>query len=100
MTSLKRATKMLSKALDNPNHTYEQHVEILKRRHQIKKLRTNLQAYERANRGFGYKLDPSLFETTISEVDDSDSESGGSDGVHSESQQSEQPGEPEDLGTA
>jgi hypothetical protein len=103
MASLKRATKMLTKALDNPMFTHDQHVEILKRRHEIKKLRQNLQNYERATRGFGYTIDPIIFdeitEQPISEVSDSDSESGGSDGVHSESEQSEQPGEPEDLGT-
>jgi hypothetical protein len=99
MSSLKRATKMLSKALDNPNYNYDQYVEILKRRHEIKKLRKNLQEYERSTRGFGYKLDPSLFETTISETDDSDTESGGSDGVHSEGEQSEQSGQSEDFGT-
>lgn len=89
---------MLSKALDNPNYNYDQYVKILKRRHEIKKLRKNLQEYERSTRGFGYKLDPSLFETTISKTDNSVTESRGDDGLRSESEQPEQPGESEDLG--
>jgi hypothetical protein len=99
MPSLKRATKMLSKALDNPNYNHDQYVEILKRRHEIKKLRKNLQEYERSTRGFGYKLDSSLYESSISEIDNIDSEGGGSNGVHSEGEQSEQSGKPEDFGT-
>jgi len=99
MASLKRATQMLTKALEDPQYTTSQHVEILKRRHQIKKLRQNLQNYERASRGFGITFDPAMFEESISEVSDSDSESGGDDGVRSESEQPEQPGESEDLGT-
>ena len=99
MASLKRASKMLTKALDNPMYTHDQYVEILKRRHEIKKLRKNLQDYERANRGFGYSIDPTIFEQSISEVSDGDSESGGDDGVCSESEQPEQPGQSEDLGT-
>ena len=100
MASLKRATKMLTKALDNPVYTHDQYVEILKRRHEIKKLRKNLQDYERATRGFGYNIDPTIFEQSVSEVSDSDSESGGDDGVCSEGEQPEQPGEPEDFGAA
>ena len=99
MASLKRATKMLTKALEDPQYTTSQHVEILKRRHQIKKLRKNLQEYERATRGFGYTFDPAMFEEPVSEISDGDSESGGDDGVCSESEQPEQPGESEDLGT-
>jgi hypothetical protein len=99
MASLKRATQMLTKALNDPKYTTEQYVEILKRRHEIKKLRKNLQDYERATRGFGIKFDPAIFEQPVSEVSDSDAESGGSDGVHSESEQSEQSGQSEDLGT-
>ncbi len=99
MASLKRATKMLTKALDNPNYSYDQHVEILKRRYQINQLRKNLQDYERATRGFGYTIDPAIFEQPIGETGDSDSESGGDDGVCSESEQPEQSGQPEDLGT-
>ena len=99
MSSLKRVTRMLTKALEDPKYTPDQYVEILKRRREIAKLRKNLQEYERANRGFGYKLDPSLFETSISEISDSDSESGGDDGVCSESEQPEQPGQSEDFGT-
>lgn len=100
MASLKRATKMLTQALENPKYTTEQHIEILKRRHEIKKLRKNLNDYERATRGFGYSIDPAIFEEPISESGSSDSESGGDDGVCSESEQPEQPGQPEDLGTA
>jgi hypothetical protein len=100
MTSLKRATKMLTKALEDPRYSSEQHVEILKRRHEIKKLRKNLKDYERATRGFGYPIDPAIFEEPISESSDSDSESGGDDGVCSESEQPEQPGQSKDLGAA
>jgi hypothetical protein len=99
MASLKRATQMLTKALNDPQYTTSQHVEILKRRHQIKKLRQNLQNYERASRGFGITFDPAMVEEPVSEVSDGDSESGGDDGVCSESEQPEQPGESEDLGT-
>lgn len=99
MASLKRAIKMLTKALDNPLYTHDQYVEILKRRHEVKKLRKNLQEYERANRGFGYTVDPSIFEQPVSEVSDSDSERRGDDGVCSESEQPEQSGQSEDLGT-
>lgn len=100
MTSLKRATKMLSRALEDPRYSSEQYVEILKRRHEIKKLRKNLNDYERATRGFGYTIDPAIFEEPISESSDSDSESGGDDGVCSESEQPEQSGQSEDLGAA
>ncbi len=100
MASLKRATKMLTKALDNPAYTYDQYVEILKRRHEIKKLRKNLQDYERANRGFGYTIDPAIFEQPISEASDSDTERRGDDGVCSEGEQPEQSGQSEDLGAA
>jgi hypothetical protein len=100
MASLKRATKMLTKALDNPVYNQDQYVEILKRRYQINKLRKNLQDYERANRGFGYSIDPTIFEQSISEVSDGDPESGGDDGVCSESEQPEQPGQSEDFGAA
>jgi hypothetical protein len=94
MASLKRATKMLTKALDNPTYSYDQYVEILKRRHEIKKLRKNLQDYERATRGFGYTFDPAIFEEPVSEISDSDTSGGTDDGVRSEGEQPEQPGEP------
>ena len=84
---------MLTKALDNPMYTYDQHVEILKRRHEIKKLRKNLQNYERATRGFGYTFDPAIFEEPVSEISDGDSPSGTDDGVRSEGEQPEQSGE-------
>jgi hypothetical protein len=100
MASLKRATQMLTKALSDPKYTTEQYVEILKRRNEIKKLRKNLQDYERAARGFGIKFDPAIFEQPVSEAGDSDTESRGDDGVCSESEQPEQPGQPEDLGAA
>lgn len=99
MASLKRATQMLSKALDDPRYSHEQYIEILKRRNEIKKLRKNLQNYERATKGFGYTFDPAIFEQSVSQTDISDSESGGDDGLRSESEQPEQSGQPEDLGT-
>ena len=85
---------MLTKALDNPTYSYDQYVEILKRRHEIKKLRKNLQDYERATRGFGYTFDPTIFEEPVSEISDSDTSGGTDDGVRSEGEQPEQPGEP------
>jgi hypothetical protein len=91
---------MLTKALGDPKYSTDQYVEILKRRHEIKKLRKNLQDYERATRGFGYTVDSAIFEQPISEASDSDSESGGDDGVCSESEQPEQPGQSEDFGAA
>jgi hypothetical protein len=100
MASLKRATKMLTKALEDPRYNYDQYVEILKRRHQVKKLRKNLQDYERASRGFGYTVDPAIFEQSISEVNNIDSESGGDDGLRSESEQPIESGQPEDLGAS
>jgi hypothetical protein len=99
MASLKRATQMLTQALNDPKYTHDQHLEILKRRNEIKKLRQNLHNYERATRGFGFNFDPAILEESISKISDSDSESGGDDGVCSESEQPEQPGESEDLGT-
>lgn len=90
---------MLTKALEDPRYTPDQYVEILKRRHEIKKLRKNLKEYERATRGFGYTIDPTIFEEPVGETDYSDSESGGDDGVCSESEQPEQSGQSEDLGT-
>jgi len=99
MSSLKRATQMLTQALKDPKYSHGQYVEILKRRHEIKKLRQNLQNYERASRGFGITFDSAIFEEPVSETNIGDSGSGGDDGVCSESQQPEQPGEPEDLGT-
>lgn len=89
---------MLSKALEDPRYSTDQHVEILKRRHELKKLRKNLYDYERATRGFGYTIDPTIFEQPISEAGDSDTTSGTDDGVCSESEQPEQSGESEDLG--
>lgn len=97
MTSLKKATQMLTKALDDPRYSREQYVEILKRRNEIKKLRKNLKDYERAARGFGYTIDPAIFdeitEESVSEVSDSDAASGTDDGVCGEGEQPEQSGE-------
>lgn len=100
MASLKRTIQTLTKALQDPRYSHEQYLEILKRRNEIKKLRKNLQNYERATRGFGYTIDPAIFEQPVSEISDSDSESGGDDGVCSESEQSEQSGQSEDLGAS
>lgn len=97
MTSLKKATRLLTKALEDPRYSHEQYIEILKRRNEIKKLRKNLQDYERASRGFGYRIDPAIFneitEEPVSEVSDGDATSGTDDGVCSEGEQPEQPGE-------
>jgi hypothetical protein len=93
MASLKRATQMLTKALEDPRYSPEQYVEILKRRNEIKKLRKNLQEYERATRGFGYTFDPKIFEEPVSEISDSDTSGGTDDGVRSEGEQPEQSGE-------
>jgi hypothetical protein len=93
MASLKRATQMLTKALDDPRYSHEQYIEILKRRNEIKKLRKNLQAYERATKGFGYTFDHSIFEEPVSEISNGDTSSGTHDGVRSEGEQPEQSGE-------
>ena len=84
---------MLTKALEDPRYSPEQYVEILKRRNEIKKLRKNLQEYERATRGFGYTFDPKIFEEPVSEISDSDATGGTDDGVRSEGEQPEQSGE-------
>jgi len=93
LPSLKKATKMLTKALENPNYSQDQYIEILKRRHEIKKLRKNLKNYERAHKGFGYNYAPIESEIT-SETDLSDTRSGADDGVHSEGEQPTESGEP------
>lgn len=100
MASLKRTIQTLTKALQDPRYSHEQYLEILKRRNEIKKLRKNLQNYERATRGFGYTIDPAIFEQPVSEISDSDAEGRGDDGVYSEGEQPEQSGQSEDLGAS
>ena len=84
---------MLTKALEDPRYSSEQYVEILKRRNEIKKLRKNLQDYERSTKGFGYTFDPAIFEEPVSEISDSDAPGGTDDGIRSEGEQPEQSGE-------
>ena len=84
---------MLTKALSDPRYSHEQYIEILKRRNEIKKLRKNLQDYERATKGFGYTFDPAMFEEPVSEISDGDTSSGTDDGLCSEGEQPEQSGE-------
>ena len=97
-SKLKKATQSLTKALADPKYNFDQHVQIAKRKHQLKNFRTNLNNYERSTRGFGINFDPAILEESISQINNNVTESGGDDGLRSESEQPEQPGESEDLG--
>jgi hypothetical protein len=97
MSSLKKATRLLTKALEDPRYSYDQYVEILKRRHKIKQLRQQIINDRKAYQGFGYTYDPieALQRTDeyASKIDLSDARSGTDDGVHSESEQPTESGE-------
>ena len=97
MSSLKKATRLLTKALDDPRYSHDQYVEILKRRHKIKQLRQQINNDRKAYQGFGYNYDPieSLQRTDeyASTIDLSDTRSGTDDGVRSESEQPTESGE-------
>jgi len=97
MSSLKKATRLLTKALDDPRYSADQYVEILKRRHKVKQLRQQLINDRKAYQGFGYNYDPieSLTRTDefANQIDISNATSGADDGVRSESVEPEQSGE-------
>ena len=93
--NLKQYIKWLKKAVDQ-GHLYdaEEYAKIKKELYQAKQLRKLVQAQERSLYGFGY-----IDDRFTSKTDLSDPRSGEDDGVRSESQQSEQPGESEGSGT-
>ena len=97
MSSLKKATRLLTKALDDPRYSYDQYVEILKRRHKIKELRQQIINDRKAYQGFGYTYDPieSLQRTDeyASTIDLGDATSGTDDGVRGEGEQPTESGE-------
>ena len=93
--SLKQYIKWLKQAVEK-GHLYdaEEYAKIKKELYQAKQLRKLVQAQERSLYGFGY-----IDDRFTSKTDLSDPRSGEDDGVRSESQQSEQPGESEGSGT-
>ena len=93
--SLKQYIKWLKNAVKQ-GHLYdaEEYAKIKKELYQAKQLRKLVQAQERSLYGFGY-----IDDRFTSKTDLSDPRSGEDDGVRSESQQSEQPGESEGSGT-
>jgi len=93
--SLNQYIKWLKQAVDK-SHLYdtEEYAKIKKELFQAKKLRTLIQAREKAAYGFGYTFDP-----IPSQTDLSDTTSGTDDGVRSESEQPVESGEPEGIGT-
>jgi hypothetical protein len=99
-TSLNQYIKWLRNAVDK-GHLYdsEEYYRIKKELHEALKVRTQLNQLEKAQRGFGYTYDQSIFEQP-SETDLSDSTSGADDGVYSESEQPSESGESERSGTA
>lgn len=98
--SLNQYIKWLRNAVDK-GHLYdsEEYYRIKKELYEAVKVRDQINQIEKVQRGFGYTYDQSIFEQP-SETDLSDSRSGEDDGVRSESEQSEQSGEPEGIGTA
>lgn len=97
MSSLKKATQLLTKALNDPKYSYDQYVEIIKRRHKIKQLRQQIVNDKKAYQGFGYTYDPiedlKRIDEYASTIDLSDARSGTDDGVHSEGEQPTESGE-------
>ena len=98
-TSLNQYIKWLRNAVDK-GHLYdsEEYRKIKKELHKTLNVRNQLKQLEKAQRGFGYTYDQSIFEQP-SETDLSDSRSGEDDGVYSEGEQSSESGEPERSGT-
>jgi len=99
-TSLNQYIKWLRNAVDK-GHLYnsDEYYKIKKELYEAVKVRDQLSKLEKTQRGFGYNYDQSIFQQS-SETDFSDSRSGEDDGLRSESEQPEQPGEPEGIGTA
>jgi hypothetical protein len=98
-TSLNQYIKWLRNAVDK-GHLYdsEEYYRIKKELHEALKVRNQLNQLEKAQRGFGYTYDQSIFEQP-SETDLSDSTGGADDGVYSEGEQPSESGEPERSGT-
>ena len=98
-TSLTQYIKWLRNAVDK-GHLYdsEEYYRIKKELHEALNVRNQLKQLEKAQRGFGYTYDQSIFEQP-SETDLSDSTSGADDGVYSEGEQPSESGEPERSGT-
>lgn len=88
--SYKTLTKQIKAALDKGHLYNDEEYKILKQRYAtIQKLRRDLINYEKAQRGFGYNYE------SVSEVGVGDTRSREDDGLRSESEQPEQPGESE-----
>ena len=98
-TSLNQYIKWLRNAVDK-GHLYdsEEYYRIKKELHEALNVRNQLKQLEKAQRGFGYTYDQSIFEQP-SETDLSDSRSGEDNGVYSEGEQPSESGEPERSGT-
>jgi hypothetical protein len=101
--SLKKLTKTLRRAIENPigydNETYHK---LKKQYREINKLRERLNNDTKASRGFGYSYAPIDFEQLAdnyglpeSGIDLADAPGRGDDGVYSEGEQPEQPVESE-----
>jgi len=99
-TSLNQYIKWLRNAVDK-GHLYdsEEYHKIKKELYEAVEVRNKLKQLEKAQRGFGYTYDQSIFEQS-SETDLSDARSGEDDGVYSEGEQPIESGEPERSGTA
>jgi hypothetical protein len=101
--SLKKLSKTLKRAIDNPiGYDTETYHKLKKQYHEIKKLRNRLNNDTKASRGFGYTYEPINFEQLAdnyglpeSGISIVDAPSGGDDGVYSEGEQPEQPIESE-----
>lgn len=94
-SSINQYIKWLRNAVNKP-HLYDndEFVRIKKELYQAEQVRSTLKNLEKAQQGFGYDA------TIPSETDISDSRSGEDNGVRSESEQPEQPREPEGIGAA
>ena len=99
-TSLNQYIKWLRNAVDK-GHLYDssEYYKIKKELYEAVEVRNKLKHLEKAQRGFGYTYDQSIFEQP-SETDLGDTTGGTDDGVYCEGEQPEQPGEPERSGTA
>ncbi len=98
-TSLNQYIKWLRNAVDK-GHLYDsdEYYRIKKELYEAVEVRNKLKHLEKAQRGFGYTYDQSIFEQP-SETDLSDTTSGTDDGVYSEGEQPSESGESECSGT-
>ena len=97
-TSLNQYIKWLRNAVDK-GHLYDsdEYYRIKKELYEAIEVRNKLKQLEKAQRGFGYTYDQSIFQQP-SETDLSDTTSGTNDGVYSEGEQPIESGEPECSG--